>query len=124
MSRENSGCNFDILTGGAKGHTQKSKLESHAVQLSLNAIGIGTLGGVPSAVLAGAKSTKSANEYKSYMHMHVRSKLETHEKYSEPITTSQEIGWKPWVPKPPQHGLKSCEETRIAEGQILGPRHP
>jgi hypothetical protein len=24
----------------------------------------------------------------------------------------------------PTHGLKACEETRIAEGQILGPRHP
>ena len=40
------------------------------------------------------------------------------------IWVLQEIGWKPWAPKPPEHGLRACEETRIAEGQILGPRHP
>ena len=60
------------------------------------------------------------------MHLNVRSKLDPNERYSKPVTTAQEYGWKnDDIPLTnPTHGLKACEETRIAEGQILGPRHP
>ena len=60
MSRENSGCKFDIVTGGAKGYSTKNKPESHAVVLSLNAIGIGTLGGVPRCAREQTQSVAAA----------------------------------------------------------------
>ena len=41
------------------------------------------------------------------------------EKYNEPVTSSQEVGWltKPLVPPNPrfQHGLKQAEATEFAE---------
>ena len=71
-------------------------------------------------------TTKSSNDYRSYMHMNIRQKLEPCERFAKPVLSSQEYGWRSDDVKlqNPTHGLKACEETRIAEGQILGPRHP
>ena len=35
-----------------------------------------------------------------------------------------QFGWNKVDPMRPEFGRKSCEETKIAEGQILGARRP
>mmetsp|Transcript_20010 Transcript_20010/g.32449 ORF Transcript_20010/g.32449 Transcript_20010/m.32449 type:complete len:126 (-) Transcript_20010:430-807(-) len=117
---------FDLLSHAPKKPYPNQKPESTAVKLSLTEVGLKTLGGVPSDVLPGAMSTKSSKDYRAYMHMNVRTKLEPCERFTKPVTTAQEYGWRSddVALANPTHGLKACEETRIAEGQILGPRHP
>mmetsp|Transcript_9059 Transcript_9059/g.22689 ORF Transcript_9059/g.22689 Transcript_9059/m.22689 type:complete len:126 (+) Transcript_9059:252-629(+) len=117
---------FDLLTHAPRHNYPNQKPESHAVKMTISETGLKTLGGVPSQVLPGAVSTRSSKDYRSYMHMNVRSKLEPCERFAKPVTSAQEYGWKSVDTKlaNPQYGLKSCEETRINQLQILGPRHP
>ena len=79
--------------------------------------------------LAKPEALSTAIEYRTNirnMHKHVRSKLETFEKFAAPVTAGQDIGWKvgPDLCVPPTHGRKTSHETRTVEAQILGPRHP
>ena len=78
----------------------------------------------PSLARECARTTNSWKEYAEDMHKHVRCKAETTERYAGPVTAAMQFGWNKVDPMRPAFGRKSCEETKIAEGQILGARRP
>lgn len=40
------------------------------------------------------------------------------------MTSAMEVGWpRGWPMKRPRHGKAKCNETKIAEAHILGPRY-
>ncbi|QDZ25629.1 hypothetical protein HOP50_18g81710 [Chloropicon primus] len=78
----------------------------------------------PSLARECARTTNSWKEYAEDMHKHVRCKAETTERYAGPVTAAMQFGWNKVDPTRPTHGRKACEETKIAEGQILGARRP
>ena len=46
------------------------------------------------------------------------------ERHTRPVTSAMEVGWpREWPLEPPQHGKAKCNETKIAEAHILGPRY-
>ncbi|KAK3274449.1 hypothetical protein CYMTET_17366 [Cymbomonas tetramitiformis] len=120
------GYTFDLLTGEkkplpSKNPKAKCGMTEQAISLPIGIQGLG-MSQVPSAAKTGPL-TLSGKEYRENLHLHVRHKEETRERFDAPATSAQVVGFAPQPMNAPLHGRKSCQETIIEEYQILGPRH-
>lgn len=119
------GCFFDPLTGERRRRLPKSERDYGTSILTLDVLGMSPASGVgPSLARESARTTNSWKEYAEDMHKHVRCRAETTERYAGPVTAAMQYGWNKVEPTRPAFGRMSCEETKIAEGQILGARRP
>eukprot|EP01026_Neomeris_dumetosa_P032884 TRINITY_DN26144_c0_g1_i1.p2 TRINITY_DN26144_c0_g1~~TRINITY_DN26144_c0_g1_i1.p2 ORF type:complete len:150 (+),score=2.23 TRINITY_DN26144_c0_g1_i1:94-543(+) len=79
--------------------------------------------GVLKTLMSSAKSTSSYREWSQDRTRHIRSIQNPQEKYSQPLTSSLNIGWQNSQPKRPEHGKPKCHETKVAEAYILGAKN-